>query len=126
MPYTPYSSKLFKFIPPSSAPSSDGSDKTADSDDERANAQRALRIRYARNNTLRFDRSSNAKPLVLKLPRSSLFAKPEEDDESEEERWSADRLARDRERWRSDADDEPQSLTAEDDCRVLVDDADTK
>ncbi|KAJ2913088.1 hypothetical protein MD484_g7323, partial [Candolleomyces efflorescens] len=130
-PYTPFASRLFRFIPPPSAPSwpADASDKTSESDDERPSSSRAIRMRYSRNGRLFIDRRDFGRPQsIRKVPRSSLFggdedAKMDVDEEDPEE---LERMKRQEERWRFDQDDAPPSPTADESVRTLVDEYDPK
>ncbi|KAJ2925726.1 hypothetical protein H1R20_g11362, partial [Candolleomyces eurysporus] len=130
-PYTPFASRLFKFIPPPSAPSwpTDGSDKTAESDDERPSSSRAIRLRYSRNGRLFVDRRDfGRRQPIRKLPRSSLFGDDEDNkmDVDEEDPEEVERMKRQEERWRFDLDDAPPSPTADESLRTLVDEYDPK
>ncbi|KAF5320088.1 hypothetical protein D9611_010314 [Ephemerocybe angulata] len=130
-PYTPYASRLFKFIPPPSTPSYPGetsSDKTSsESDEDRNRPSRAIRMRRGRNGRLLLDRREfGTQPTIVNKPRSALLAKLAGDRQDDEDQEEVDRRKRLEERWRFDADDAPPPPTAEEDNRVLVDEYDPK
>ncbi|PPQ93891.1 hypothetical protein CVT25_007804 [Psilocybe cyanescens] len=130
----PYASKLFKYIPPSNTPPwpSSNSDKT---DDEFTTAPphvpRAVRMRYGRGGRILLDRR-DAVPRrpTSKLPRSSLFALGDSENEDangmdvDEDPEEVERTRRLEERWKYDNDDAPPAGPEgpDEQDRVLVDD----
>lgn len=131
-PLVPYSSKLFKFVPPPDAPvwPSSNSDKTEDDSPSPRRQPRAVRMRYGRGGRVFLDRRNPAPQRFSKrLPRSSLFALDEKDeteaalsDDAEE----AERRKTLEERWKFDVDDTPPigPEGVEEHDRQLVDDYD--
>ncbi|KAH9475176.1 Enhancer of polycomb-like protein 1 [Psilocybe cubensis] len=132
----PYASRLFKYIPPPNTPSwpSSNSDKT---DDEATNVppriSRAVRMRVGRGGRILLDRrDAVARRPVKKLPRSSLFALGDSEDESagadgmdvDEDPEEIERNRRLEERWRFDEDDVPPTGPEgpDEQDRILVDD----
>lgn len=125
----PYASKLFKYIPLSSAPSrpSSSSDKT---DDDRSPSPqpltaRAVRLRHARSGRLYLDRYDAVPRPISKLPRSSLFALGENQEmEVDEDPEGLERRRRLEERWKYDIDDLPSAGPegVDEQDRILVDD----
>ncbi|KAF9483666.1 hypothetical protein BDN70DRAFT_799389 [Pholiota conissans] len=131
---TSYASRLFKYIsPPSTPPPLSSSSQSEKSDDEHNPlASRAVRMRYGRGGRVFIDRRDAApRRIVPKLPRSSLFSLPEEDDdeqkmEVDEDPEEAERIRRLEERWKYDADDVPPVSPegADEQNRILIDDYD--
>ncbi|KIL58931.1 hypothetical protein M378DRAFT_170023 [Amanita muscaria Koide BX008] len=119
----PYSSRLFKYIPPPHAPSF-----PSDSDEEPTPRQpRAIRYRIGRGGSTRFDRRHSTHRAIARRAREAAFisqvtsaAEGESEDEEDTRRLE--------ERWRYDFDDGPAygSQGADEQDRVLVDDYNPK
>jgi len=125
----PYASKLFKYIPLSSAlprPSS-SSDKT---DDDRSPSPqpptaRAVRLRHTRLGRVYLDRYDAVPQRISKLPRSSLFALGENQEmDVDEDPEELERRRRLEEIWKYDTDDLPSAGPegVDEQDRILVDD----
>lgn len=122
-PPSSYASRLFKFIPLPSPPSSPAEDS-----DEDQPAPRAIRVRIGRGGRRLVDRRLGKAPAVLGYARrqrpvdsdEDMEGIPSEDDEEDRRRLEA--------QWRFDTDDGPAigPQGSEEQCRMLVDDYDAK
>ncbi|KAK7031410.1 enhancer of polycomb-like protein [Favolaschia claudopus] len=115
----PYTSRLFKYVPPADALSCPASSTPS----EDAPPHRAVRVRIGRGGRVMLDRRRPAPAPIVKQSRSSLFGPPASDDEMDSEDFN--RMS---ERWRFDSDDSPavglDGLDEQD--RVLTDEYDPK
>ncbi|KAJ7132115.1 enhancer of polycomb-like-domain-containing protein [Mycena epipterygia] len=122
-PMIPYTSRLFKYVPPVGSPAWPNS--PAVSVEEEPMVPRAVRVRVGRGGRIMLDRRRPAVApamSILQRSRSSLFAPPEDDDMDVED------LNRLKERWRFDSDDCPAVGPdgADEQDRVLTDEYDPK
>lgn len=124
----PYASKLFKYIPLSSTPSwpSSSSDKTdEDCSPSPQPTARAIRLRQARMGRVYLDRYDAGPRPISKLPRSSLFTLPENQEmDVDEDPEELERKRRLEEKWKYDMDDLPSTGPGgvDEQDRILVDD----
>ncbi|KAK2462409.1 hypothetical protein APHAL10511_005715 [Amanita phalloides] len=119
----PYASRLFKYIPPPSAPPFFPSESN---DDLVQLRPRPIRVRVGRGGCLRFDRRNfTPRAIARRARRSSLLSSLRSDAEQVEDE---DELQRLTERWRFDPDDGPVygPQGADEQDRILVDDYDSK
>ncbi|KAF7370853.1 Enhancer of polycomb-like protein [Mycena sanguinolenta] len=125
-PVVPYASRLFKYVPPSGAPSWPSS-ASSTSDDEPV-VQRAVRVRVGRGGRIMLDRrrATTTSVSIVKQSRSSLFGPPPDDDGNDE--MDVEDMNRLKERWRFDSDDYPAVGPdgPEEQDRVLTDEYDPK
>jgi enhancer of polycomb-like protein len=123
-PAIPYTSRLFKYVPPAVTPLWPSSTSPM-SDDEPA-VQRAVRVRVGRGGRIMLDRRRppTASASVVKRSRSALFGPPPSDDD-EMDVEDTNRL---KERWRFDSDDTPAVGPdgPDEQDRVLTDEYDPK
>ncbi|KAJ7880322.1 enhancer of polycomb-like-domain-containing protein [Mycena olivaceomarginata] len=123
-PAIPYTSRLFKYVPPAVTPLWPSSTSSM-SDDEPA-VQRAVRVRVGRGGRIMLDRRRppTASASIVKRSRSALFGPPPSDDD-EMDVEDTNRL---KERWRFDSDDTPAVGPdgPDEQDRVLTDEYDPK
>ncbi|TFK38452.1 enhancer of polycomb-like-domain-containing protein [Crucibulum laeve] len=126
-PPVPYTSRLFKFVPPPGIPTWPDSDKSEE--DPVPRQPRAVRIRYGRGGRLRVDRREfNQPPIIPKRRRLSALLGSEDDMDVDNDPEEEERKRRLEERWRFDMDDGPVigPQGADEQDRVLIDDYDSK
>ncbi|KAJ7623472.1 enhancer of polycomb-like-domain-containing protein [Roridomyces roridus] len=126
-PAIPHTSRLFKYVPPATAPPWPSPSPPPSDDEPMPPVPRAVRVRVGRGGRILLDRrrpNVDSSLALLRRSRSSLFGPPADEDVDMDE----DDTARLRERWRFDVDDYPAvgPEGADEQDRILVDEYDPK
>lgn len=123
-PLVPYTSRLFKYIPPPDTHVGFG--EIEDEDKPRSRMARSIRMRYGRGGRVHIDRRDfNTRSIGTKRKRSALLPSDDEMDVQEDDEES-ERKRRLEERWKFDLDDVPAvgPRGADEENRILIDDYD--